>query len=111
MVGARRADRDELLGLRRGGELERARRLVEREDLRALAGDRAADRRQERAQQLAPLLPADRPPRAAARRQERAHRLAPLVLAARLRRVVAAAEARRAGRAVVDERDRLVDDL
>src|SRR3954447_18725970 len=88
MVGARRADRDELLGLRRGGELERARRLVEREDLRALAGDRAADRRQERARPLAPLGLADR-----------------------LRRAVAAPEARRAGRAVGDERHRLVDVL
>ena len=86
MVGARRADGDEPLGLGRGDELERALGRVGDEHLGALARHRAADRGEQLAQQRRALGLRD----AAGRR---------------------AAEPLRVARALVDERDGAVDHL
>ena len=80
VVGTRRADRDERRGPFGGDELPYALGRVDREQLGPLGGHGAADRRQQLAQQI-------RAPGGAA----------------------AAAEARRVARALVDERDGLVD--
>jgi hypothetical protein len=88
VVGAGGADGDEMLGLDGGDELDRALRRVDGEQLGPLAGDGAADGGQQRVQQLGACVVGH-------------------LLGAR----VGSAEARRVAGALVDERDRPVDDL